>query len=232
MKKLPLTICALSGVCSGFFPNTGLSDSLAIETTLSSEVAYRGLSETSGQPAIGVSLEWASANNLFAGATFSEGDVQGVQQRERAYSLYGGWQTKLAEDWTFGASVSYREFPGSTKEWDFVEYQSAIGWRDRLSLELAWSPNYYEHNTESFAVTARAFQPLTRLVYFGAEVGSVALSRDDFFDYQHASVSVGLRHDRWLTELSYTKATDEGSLLFGQPLEAPGLLLELSYQFR
>ncbi len=227
-RVLPVLLLGVVGLA----PGTAAADSLAIEAMAVSEVAYRGVSETFGRPAVGLNIEWAGMNNVHAGLSFLEGDAPTERQRERSLNLYLGWQTEFAEDWVAGTSIGYRAFPESTKEWDFVEYQAAIGWRDRLSLELAWSPDYYDHDTESFAVAIRGFQPLSRSFYMSAELGTVDLTWRDITDYRYGSVAIGFRHDRWVAELSHTQATNEGRNLFGVPLETPDLLLELSYLVR
>ena len=224
----PALLLCVAGLASG----TATADALVIEATAVSEVAYRGVSETFARSAIGCNVEWAGMNGAHAGLSFLEGSAPAVRQRERSVNLYLGWQTEFAKDWMAATSISYRAFPESTKEWNFVEYQAAIGWGDKLSLELAWSPNYYDHNTESFAVAIRGFQPLSRSFYMSAELGTVDLSWRDISGYRYGSVAIGLRHDRWLAELSHTWATDEGLELFGAPLETPDLLLELSYLIR
>ena len=224
----PALLLCVAGLASG----AATADALAIEATAVSEVAYRGVSETFARPAIGCNVEWAGMNGAHAGLSFLEGRAPAVRQRERSVNLYLGWQTEFAKDWMAATSIGYRAFPESTKEWNFVEYQVAIGWEDKLSLELAWSPNYYDHNTESLAVAVRGFQPLSRSFYVSAELGAVDLSWRDISGYRYGSVAIGLRHDRWLAELSHTRATDEGLELFGAPLETPGLLLELSYLLR
>lgn len=223
--SLPLIAAALA-------PGAAFADSLAIEATAVSEVAYRGVSETFDRAAIGLNVEWAGRRNVHAGLSFLEGDAPAVRQRERSINLYAGWQTEFAQDWVAGTSIAYRAFPESTKDWDFVEYQAAIGWRDRLSLELAWSPDYYDHDTESFAVAIRGFQPLSRSFYMSAELGTVELTWRDISDYQYGSLALGFRRDRWVAELSHTRATNEGRNLFGEPLETPDLLLEFSYLVR
>ncbi len=222
---------ALVLFAAGLTPDSAPADSLAIEAVAVSEIAYRGVTE-SDRPAIGFNVEWAGMNDVHAGISFLEGDAPTVRQRQRSVHPYVGWQTEIDTDWVAGASIGYRVFPQSTKDWDFVEYQMAIGWRDRLSLELAWSPNYYAHNTESLVVAIRGFQPLSRSFYLSGELGSVDLNWRNITDYQYGSLAIGFRHDRWVAELSHTRATDEGSDLFGVPLEAPHLLLELSYLVR
>ena len=221
----------LLAVCAAWSCNSH-ADSLTVEASAFSETAYRGLSESFGHAALGIDVEWAGARGLHAGLSYREADTRPVRQRERSISTYVGWQTSFTNDWIAGTTLVHRAFPGATKEWDSFEVQAAIGWRDRLSLEVAWSPDYYSHNTEMLALTLRALQPLSRSFYASAELGTVDADWRDISRYSYGQVAIGLRRDRWLLEVSHARSTNEGENLFGERLDPPELLFEVSYLIR
>lgn len=234
MRSPQSAVCALALLLAvlGTWSNKSRADSLTLDASARSETSYRGISESFGHAALGIDLEWAGTGSLHAGLSYREADSRPVRQRERSISAYVGWQASVANDWIIGATLAHRAFPGATKEWDFSEVQAAIGWRDRLSLEAAWSPDYYSHGADMFALTLRGLQPLSRSFYASAEIGRVETDWMQLSGYSYGQIALGMRRDRWLLELSHTQSNNDGENLFGDELDPPELLFEVSYLIR
>lgn len=213
-------------------PVAAADQTATIEAFAASEPVYRGVSEAAGRPTLGVSLEWSLNADFFVGATAQASDTPVIQQRERQLMFLAGWQKAWTDDVSLGLSISHRAFPGSTKDWDSTELHAAVGIAHVGSLELSYSPDYYDHNTRAVSAVLRTNRELTRHFFVSAEAGAVEFSSARWPDYQYALVGLGLRHNQFVLEARSSIATNEGENFFGEPLDAPRLMLQMSYLFR
>jgi len=205
------------------------NSTVTLETFFVSELSLRGLTEAPDKPAIGFNLEWSAKENMYIGSTVIVARSLPVQQREKSIAIYAGIQQQLSDDIALGLSASYREFPGSTKEWDYSELNFALGIADVVDIELAYSPNYYEHDTNAWFLSARSIRSISRDFFAGLEIGAGTFSREVFDNYQYAEFGIGYRKKRFVSELSLLKASNDGESIFGTIAQESGLRLKLSY---
>ncbi len=223
--RLAVSFIVFFALCQSLSAN----NSFTVNANIVSEPSLRGLSEAPNKPALGVNIEWNNTNNFFIGGALQVAAPLEIQQREQSILIYTGWQNELTDDLALGLSASYREFPGSTKEWDYSEFNVGLSWAEHLDVELAYSPNYYEHDTNAVSLALRTLRPISREVFLAFESGAMSFSRDDFESYQYAELGIGYRKKQFISELSYTRTSNEGESLFGTLSVAPKFKLTLSY---
>ncbi|MFK7887563.1 MAG: TorF family putative porin [Gammaproteobacteria bacterium] len=213
-------------------PGAAAQNAVTVEAFAASEPVYRGVSEAAGRPTVGASLEWGVSSDFFVAATAQASATPAVQQREQQLMFVGGWQKAWTDQVSLGLSLSHRAFPGSTKNWDSTELHAAIGLGRVGTIEVSYSPNYYDHETRAVAFALRANRELNRRFFVSAEAGAVEMSSERWPDYQYATLGLGLRQQQFVIEARSSFATNEGDNLFGEPLDAPRLVLQTSYLFR
>ncbi|MEM1230823.1 MAG: hypothetical protein AAGI15_09820 [Pseudomonadota bacterium] len=218
-----------------FAPDTHAEQNVAITALYASDWYYHGTSETLGRGAIGLNLQWSS-DAWFAGIEGHQADEDGVEsrQRQRAVMVYAGRRFVLSSLWHGSLSVSQREFPGSTKEWDYTEVQLVAAHRNGFQARLDYSPDYYEHDAASLGLTLRWLRPLGERAYGYVEAGALTLEeRTRWQGHEFASAGVGLNWRSINGDLSYRWNSEGQSNNFGREDYSPSqFVLELAWRVR
>ena len=208
---------------------------LSVVAQAGSDWLYHGVSETAGEPAVGVNAEWQPTPLLFLGVEAHEGHLpSGVaRQRQRSVMAYVGTGTALNDSWYASASWLHREFPESQKSWDFSELQATLSHRNGLSVTASFSPDYYDHGTKAYHVELGYRRSFHDRAYGFTRLGALELTAERFTSYRHATLGGGLSLGRLNVELGYAWTSASSSDDFGRaPIDSPGFLINVAYRLR
>ncbi len=198
-----------------------------------SDWIYHGVSETRGEPALGINAQWQLSPKWVVGLEAHEGRTRAERQRERSVFGYLAFEHRLSEDWLSVVSLQHRRFPGGQKAWEFSELEVQFDYRDRWSVRFDYSPNYYSHNSEVTTVEIDYSQPIGESAYWRGQVGALRHSRDRFDHYQFATLGIGRSFGATNVEAAYVWNSNNSNDLFGaEDTTSPGLVLSINYRLR
>ena len=200
----------------------------------SSDWMYHGLSETRGQPTFGLAADWQISARAFAGVELHQAVVKGRPQRQRSVMVYAGLGYPIGERFYASVNVQHREFPKAVKEWDFTEFEARLNHDSGWNLAVAFSPDYYEHNTRSVAAELGYRRQLTENFYAYAGVGLMEFSEDArFTDYRFGQVGGGYQLHRWVLDVAYRRNSEGPDTEFGrETYSSPKVVASLTWRLR
>ncbi len=206
---------------------------LSVVAQASSDWLYHGVSETAGEPAVGVNAEWQLTPMLFIGVEAHEAHLPSgvVRQRQRSVMAYAGMGAALNDSWYASASLLHRAFPESRKSWDFSELQATLSHRNGLTVTASFSPDYYDHRTKAYHFELGYRRSFRDRAYGFTRLGALELTSERFTSYRHATLGGGLSLGRLNVELGYAWTSASSSDDFGRaPIDSPGILVNVAYR--
>jgi uncharacterized protein (TIGR02001 family) len=112
--------------------------SLSANVTLTSDYIFRGISQSSGDPAIQGGFDYSHASGLYAGTWASNvgwiRDFQGYESGSMEIDFYGGYRGDIGSTGlTFDVGGIYYMYPGENNgccnDADTLEVYGALGWK-------------------------------------------------------------------------------------------------------
>lgn len=230
LRRCALAAIGLSGLA---LPIAGYAGEIEVVAQAASDWMYHGTSESGGNPAAGLAIDWQISARSFVGVEAHQAQVDDAFQRHRSVAIYAGTGIALNESWYLSTSVLHREFPKSVKEWDFTELQLQIDHASGFGLTLDFSPDYYEHDTRSFAGELRYQRDINPTWYAYASIGALELSAARFTDYRFAQIGGGRRLGQLVIDVAYRANSEGNASEFGlAPYSEPKLVAQLSWRLR
>ncbi|MFK8020539.1 MAG: hypothetical protein AB8B86_12265 [Pseudomonadales bacterium] len=223
-QALPIIVFGLSSTyteAASLVPSAVLS--------VQSEPIYRGISESLNNSAAAINIDLSLSSNWLAGIGASSALSSGTQQRDRSITSHISYNRELGDRVVLGGAIVHRAFPGSIKEWDFTEIQSSIRWDNSFAFTIAYSDNYYDHQTTALSTSLDWFRPLSARSYLTATVGSTYFDNTVISQYTYSNIGLGWRSGPITAELSYGYTSRNNTILFGEPIKSPELQLNLTY---
>ncbi len=134
MKKLAAAALVLGATLTG---HVAAEDGISANVTFATDYRFRGISQTSRDPAVQGGLDWAHDSGFYLGAwgsnvSFTDGGTE--------FDFYGGWGTDLSENVALDLGVIYYAYP-SDADADYVELQANVGFYG-VTVGLNYSPEY------------------------------------------------------------------------------------------
>lgn len=214
-------------------PTPSWAGDVEITAKAATDWMYHGTTETGGNPVAGLAFDWQLSEHSFVGLEAHQAEVESQPQRHRSVMIYAGTGRALSREWYGTISVSHREFPKSAREWDFTEFRLQLDHQNGWSITLEHSPNYYEHNTRSYAGELSYRRNLSNRFYTYASIGALELSGQQSSDYQYGQIGAGVRWGQVVLDLAYRANTEGDDGNFGQAaLSDPRFVGTLSWRLR
>ncbi len=129
--------------------NTTVADA-SLVGQLFSEVTHRGAALTDGEPALAAAVSWDTASGWFLGADGYRAR-RDTSSADLGASIAGhvGWFRELPRQRALELSVAHRAFPEADR-WDYQELRADLHLSRDAAITLAWSPDYYGREAESW----------------------------------------------------------------------------------
>jgi uncharacterized protein (TIGR02001 family) len=121
--KISLSLAGLAAISLASLPATAASPhSFTGKGALYSEYEYRGLAQTSEDPALQLTLDYAHASGFYLGTFLSNvkwledtGEVLGIPSDAKLeWDIYGGYKWAFAPGWTADLGALRYEYPSSS----------------------------------------------------------------------------------------------------------------------
>ena len=114
---LTCALCAIYGVAAWLLPSSARADDAPFTTTaniaLASQYKFRGIDQTWGRPAVQGGADFAAADGLYAGTWASNVSGDSYPGGSLELDLYGGYNGKLSDDWSYTVGAYGYVYPGA-----------------------------------------------------------------------------------------------------------------------
>lgn len=222
IQKLIFTaLLLLSSVASNALEYPTLSLRLA------TDAIYQGVSETNGEPILAINSEYALTSNIVVGAQLRKVMVNNNLPRDGNFSTYIGYDKVIGKNWLSSTYIIHRKFPQARIEWDYTLISTRLSSNQGLSFNMSYSSNYYSASVKGIGTTAQYTQEVSKHWYWRAQLGNFNIP--SLVNYQHADLSIGLRFRQVNVELSYHWTSEAELKTKVGNIQAPNVLLSLSY---
>lgn len=197
-----------------------VSGSIAVTT----DYIYRGMSQTDGQPAAQAGVQFHSPAGWSAGMWGSSVDFQNGSGMAYELDLQAGYAWSLSPDWSMQVGyVHYAYLGDDDSGYDYDELNASISYQQRVSANIAWSPNTSKHTYWGFISERQAFayelsllQPLHPRWSLCAGVGYYDLRDIADTGYWYWSTGVAFNWQGMQVDLLHIDTDSTGERLFEQ----------------
>ena len=196
LMLLILQICASSAMAS----------ELSGVVTLTSEYIYRGLEMSDGDPALQLGLDYEHDTGLFVGIWTSMIDLSTpMGEREIELDYYAGFHYTSQAPLTAMVTVLRYSYPGriGTHSYDHNEVLFGATWRERYSIELAYTSNLYGLDRIGRHWELRTEWPVANAWVIGAALGGNDLADVGASRYLHWDIGASARFSRLTVDLRW-----------------------------
>lgn len=171
----------------------GIPGEFSGSVALTSEYAFRGISQSDEHPALQGSIDYEHDSGFYAGVWGSSVDFNDGSEATVETDIYGGVAGEIGNI-SWDAGVIYYAYPGANAslDYDFVELALALGYDFELfaiSGAANYSPNYFADSGQSLYTAGYVTVPLPYDITIDAHAGyqqiddAAAFGADDYLDY-------------------------------------------------
>lgn len=235
------TACTLLSAVSVAADNFG--GSLAA----TSDYRIRGLSQTSGEPAVQAGAHVRTDNGWFGGVWASTIDRYRGPSAQLEVDIYAGFSWNIAPDWDSKVAVTHYAYPNdpARTRYDYDELSVSLAYRSQLVATVAWSPNTayfarHQHQSSSWwgpaegttvAYELTGLHPLTPSIALTAGVGYNDLSDLLYSGYWYWNAGVTCSFGALQFDLARIDSDDQAERLFGPTMTDAGWSAAVSWRF-
>lgn len=189
-----------------------------------SDYVLHGVSRSRGGGVIQADLALQVGNRWALGASASTLNLNPGRGPTRELGLWVGGSRALGRDWSFAGSLYAWRFAAQIPglPYDYEELRLELGWRERLRLGLAVSPDYslgtrvgVAREATSLDLSIGLQQPLSRAWSLAAGLGEFEVGGGLDRGYLYWSASLLYTGSRVSASLGYVGSQDETRIMFG-----------------
>jgi uncharacterized protein (TIGR02001 family) len=232
-------ICVWLGSCvaSAAWP-AGLQPGGA--ATVVSEYVYRGITQSGGHAAAQLDLHVRPRDDWSLGVWTSQVELLPAR-RSAELDLYSRWHWLLPGDFSASAGATYYAYPGDPRRvsYRYTELETSIQWRDRVALNVGWTPNLtlfsfgygVQQDRQAWSADLTTSQRLPG--------GLIAQAGIGYFDavglrnagYAYGSAGLTRYFGHWRAELTYIWVQQPAHRIYASGAAGGPLTGSLSWQF-
>ncbi len=170
-KLLPSSLfIALLFVC----PKSSAAD-FSGYVTLATDYVKRGVTQSDSDPALQIGADFNFGDGFFLGVWGSTIDISNGPsvQRDIELNYYAGYAFDVSDSWQFSTGVVDYQFPGQTGnfDYDYREFSFGANFKDRIWLDLAYSPDLYNSGNSTMNFELYAEWPVSSIWAIGGGAG-------------------------------------------------------------
>jgi len=176
--------------------------------TATSDYNWRGVTQTSQDPALQGSVDYSMENGFYAGAWASNVDFGDCCDEEVEVDLYTGFSGGETVTWDVG--FIYYWYPGA-EDLDFPEVYASVGY-EWVEAKLSYSSDFANYSEQAWYLEGNAAYELPANFGLEAHIGystgdgiEEAYGQDDYFDW---SVGVTYALKNFNLGLKYVDGSD------------------------
>ncbi len=173
MKKLTQALLA-AGLLSGAFAVQAQESSISANVALTTDYIYRGVSQTSGGPAIQGGFDYAHESGFYLGTWASSITFDDAVEID----YYGGFAGSLTDSVDYDIGFLYYDYPGNTDS-DFLELYASLTVAG-ITGGIARSDDFFAGSGEAYYYTLDYAFALTENLELGFHYGYSSFDNDVF----------------------------------------------------
>ncbi len=169
--------------------------SVSGSVTVTSNYMFRGVTQSSGDPALQAGVTVAHEGGFYAGFWGSSIDF-GDGESELELDPFIGYGGALGENTTFDLNVTYYGYPGTPSSWDyeFVEFAAGLA-HDfgvaKIGVKAAYSPDFFGGTGDAFWLGGNLAVPFTEWLSASGNIGYQWVDEDyGGTDYMHYDIGL------------------------------------------
>ena len=207
---------------------------LRIAVLLASDYRHNGLSQTDGDTAARISVDYARAAGWFAGSYLANVEFTAEryfsEPRDIEVNVYGGYEWRRA-DWSTNVQLARYVYPDASVNYDYSEAGANFAFRDRWFLELGASDDYLGVFGTSYRYRGGLALPILANLELGVNAGKFRAS--EVFHTRYGFWDVGLSRivGRFALDLRYHDNSYPGSSIYGATGEDDRWVLSATFAF-
>lgn len=121
--------------------------------TAVSDYDFRGQTQSSGDPALQGSIDWAGESGLSAGIWASTVDFGPGTDSDVEFDLYAGYEMSLSDDLSWNVGGVYYLYQGDGDDVDYLELSTGLSYED-FSTKLWYAPDFVNSDESAWYVEA------------------------------------------------------------------------------
>ena len=179
--------------------------------SFTSDNVLRGVSQSTGQPALQGDAHWNFPAGWAAGAWASQVRLaHGGATAE--FALYLQWRRALSGDFDLAAELTHYSYPNDPRPigYDYDEASLSLAWRDQIYVAATWTPrlNLYSFadglasNRQVFTIETSWHRTLASRFDLTAGMGFYGPQGLDYASYAYGNLTLGWHYGHWRTNLS------------------------------
>ena len=196
--------------------------------TAVSDYDFRGQTQTSGDPALQGSIDWAGDSGLTAGIWASTVDFGPGTDSDVEIDLYGGYSMSLSDDLSWNVGGVFYVYQGDGDNVDYLELSTGLAYKD-FSTKLWFSPDYFNAGESAWYLEANYTfalpQDFSLALHAGYNFGDYwELAGGEYFEY---SVGVNKSIGNFNLGLKWVDGSDyePGDFSRSQPFSSKGTVI-------
>lgn len=205
---------------------------LRVALLLASDYRHNGLSQTNGDTAARVAVDYSRAAGWFAGGYVANVEYWAERNfrepRDVEVDVYGGYEWRRA-DWSTNVQLSRYVYPGASVDYDYSEAGANFSFRDRWFLELGASDDYLGVFGTSYLYRGGLALPIAASLELGVNAGKFRAS--DVFPTRYGFWGAGLSRifGRLALDLRYHDNSYYGASIYGSTGEDDRWVLSATF---
>jgi uncharacterized protein (TIGR02001 family) len=150
---------------------------------LTSDYVFRGVTQTNYDPALQAGLTYTFGDSgIYVGGWASNVDFADPIGPDIEFDSFIGWSHDINDEWNIDLSAVYYSYFGDRDGYgsiDFVEVIGKAGWKEMLTLTVAYAPDYSNLDYSSFYVNLGGSWDLGNDFALNAGIGHTDFSDDN-----------------------------------------------------
>ena len=197
-----------------------VANRFAAAATLATDYMRYGLSQTHGNAAWRMALDYEDRRGWYAGGSLGNVDYpveyQFAEPRNLQADVYGGYRWR-GREWSTRVALARYVYPGASVDYDYGLVSFGLSFRDRYFLDiertgdllgLGWPARHYE-----FGVAL----PWIHDLELGIDLGRYRAETFQRVEFTHWDVGLSRSFDRLVLDLRYFDNTQDTASLLGEP---------------
>jgi uncharacterized protein (TIGR02001 family) len=191
---------------------------LRLALLLASDYRHNGLSQTDGDGAARISVDYAREAGWFAGGYLANveyaAEANFREPRDLEINAYGGYEWRRA-DWSTNVQVARYVYPDISVDYDYSEAGANFAFRDRWFLELGASDDYLGFLGTSYRYRGGLALPIAASLELGVNAGEFRAT--EVFHTRYGFWDVGLSRifGPFALDLRYHDNSYYGASIYG-----------------
>lgn len=203
--------------------------------TLTSDYRFRGISQSSRDPALQGGVDFQHENGFFAGVWASTIDFAAEAMRSNPRDIeinyYVGFNDRIATNWAAVVSLVHYSYPDSSFDYDYTEFLAGIRYRDRAGLTVAHTEKVLGHDAPATDYEFDLVHPLGHRLDLSATAGFNDIKGAFGQSYTYWNLGLSKAKGRFTADVRYHGTSNDAQAIFGDDATRDAFVVSVTASF-